>query len=499
MKQLVLLLCLFSLSIARGAETARPNILFILSDDQRWDALGAEHNADIKTPVLDALAKNGILFPLATVAVPMCCPSRAALVTGLLPHQNGYFSNKSWTPAAGAGFTAPTGIELLRQAGYHTSLIGKWHIKPLPWKCGFAEVRTWMPHGADNYVNPELAHGFSDKIKEEKGHVTELFADDAVAFLNERGKRGGRADGAPFFLWLAFTAPHTPQRPIPERCCEPYKGLPREQHPPGFPPDEHNDRPWAQYYSAITHMDEQCSRVLKALAENGFSENTVVIFLSDNGWMMGSHGYFGKILPDDESIRVPLIVHAPPALQGWTGTSNALVSSVDLTATWLELAGVTAPGGWPGQSILPLLRSEHPQPPFRDDVYCEFDDEEAWPGYAFRMVRTHDWKLVVRPRRADKKVRSLEKDFRETEEEKSYFKPPVLEELQLFDLKNDSHELNDVSRDPAAAGALTEMKLRLKGWMRRTDDPALTERFPEWTAHTDKGVEHLSRKDNHAD
>ncbi len=486
---------LFASSAVRAAES-RPNILFILSDDQRWDALGAEKNAQILTPNLDALAASGILFPQGTVAISMCCPSRAALVTGLFSHQSGYFSNKTWTVEAGNGFGQPTAVELLRQSGYFTSLIGKWHIKPVPWRCGFEEVRTWMPHGADNYVNPELAHGFSDKIKEEPGHVTELFANDAVKFLHERRSS---TDGKPFFLWLAFTAPHTPQRPIPERCCEPYKELSRDLHPPGFPPDEHADRPWAQYYSAITHMDEQTGLVLQALKENGFAENTVVIYLSDNGWMMGSHGYFGKVLPDDESIRVPFIIHAPPALQKWKGVSNALVSSIDLGPTWLDLAGVTPPANFSGQTLLPLLKSEHPEPKFRDDVFCEFEDEMAWPGYAFRMVRTQDWKLVLRPHRAGKKLESLEKDFKETEEEKKYFKPPVLEEIQLFDLKNDPHELRDVAHEPTAAVALKEMKMRLEGWMRRSDDPALTPKFPTWTLVKPESIEHLKRKDNHAD
>jgi arylsulfatase A-like enzyme len=478
--------CLLLLCLActlRAEDDARPNILFILSDDQRWDSLGVEGNRDIVTPNLDKLAGEGILFPRATVAVSLCCPSRATLVTGLLPHQHGYYSNKTWSKEAGKGFEEATAVELLRRSGYSTTLIGKWHIAPHPWACGFTDVRTWMPQGADAYVNPRLAHGKSDKIKEEDGHVTELFTDDALKFLRAQKP----AAKAPFFLWLAYTAPHTPQRPVPAHCCEPYRSMPADHRPPGFPSGEKQTGPWAQYYSAITHLDEQIGRVLKTLDESGLKDNTVVFFLSDNGWMMGSHGRFGKIVPEDESTRVPFMLRAPKPYQGWSGVSDALVSSIDLPPTWLNLAGVEAPADWPGRSILPLTRVRSGGS-FRDDVFCEFEDEKAWPGQAFKMVETADWKLVLRPHRNAKDLKNLAKEFKEAQKDHEYLKAPVLKEVQLFDLKNDPFEQHDVSGDAKTEYVRHDMLLRLKDWMRRTQDPGLDEvNFPEWTVLSSPG------------
>jgi N-acetylglucosamine-6-sulfatase len=496
-------LCVLWFSFFLNAAETRPNIVFILSDDQRYDSLGVVGNREVKTPNLDAFAKEGIVFSNATVCVPLCAPSRASLLTGLLPHQHGYFSNKSWNKDAARGFVAPTAMELLRDSGYRTVLIGKWHIDPPPWKCGFDEIRTWMPQGADEYVGAKLAHGKSDKVKENPGHVTEIFTDDAVEFLREvaAGKntppgppllRGGKRErdaqkardedfpplirgdkgGSPFFLWLAYTAPHTPQKPVPEHINALYADMPRGARPPGFPPGEPTPAPWAKYYGAISHMDEQIGRVLKAIDDAGLRENTVVFFLGDNGWMMGSHGYHGKIIPLDESIRVPLVVRGPKASMGWTGASPALVSSLDLAPAWLELAGVKVPAEFAGQSMLPLLRDENAGADFRRDVFCEFEDEKEWPGEAYRLVRTHDWKYVLRPPRSEKELKSLSKKAEKKEEEKDR-KPPDLARERLYNLKADPHELKDLMGEAGTENALQMLRERTREWMERTGDPAL--------------------------
>jgi arylsulfatase A-like enzyme len=454
---------------------SRPNIVFILSDDHRWDGLRAAGNKAIVTPHLDKLCKDSVLFTHGVVAAPQCCPSRAVLLTGLYPHQNGCYSNKLWSKDAERGFGEPTVVELLRDAGYQTTLIGKWHLKPLPWKCGFNEIRRWMPQGADSYEDAKLARGRSDEVKESRGHVTEIFSDDAVAYLNERAKAKG--DAQPFFLWLAYTAPHTPQRPVPQSCRAPYANLPRDHCPPGFPPQaESNDfksGPWAQYYSAITHLDQQVGRVLQAIDDNGLRENTVVVFLGDNGWMMGSHGRFGKMLPEDESSRVPFIVRAPAPLQGWAGASGAMASSIDLPVTWLALAGAPVPETFAGSSLLPLLADPKPKEVFRDTAFFQFEDEKNWPGLAYRAARTADWKYVLRPTRPAKELKSLKKKLLEREEEKENRKMPNLETEQLFDLRNDPHELHDVAAAPQAAAALRDMRERLRQELERTADPAL--------------------------
>jgi arylsulfatase A-like enzyme len=469
---ILLILCCAAALTAEPAPPAHPNIIFILSDDHRYDGLGAAGNDTIVTPHLDKFAKDAVLFTYGFVAVPQCCPSRAALLTGLYPHQNGYYSNKKWNKEAERGFARPTVVELLRDAGYDTTLIGKWHIKPVPWKCGFSEIRRWMPQGADKYEDPELARGKSDDIKKVSGHVTEIFSDDAVSFLKQRAGKPN-----PFFLWLAYTAPHTPQKPVPEACCAPYYQLPRDHRPFGFPPDaKANDGrsgPWAQYYSAITHLDQQIGRVLQAIDDNGMRDNTIVVFLGDNGWMMGSHGRFGKMLPEDESSRVPFIVRAPAPIQGWAGKSPALVSSIDLPPTWLALAGLPVPPEMPGASLLPLLADAQPKEKFRDAVFFQFEDEKHWPGLSHRAVRTADWKYVLRPARSPKAMRELVKELREEEEEKHDRKVPNLEIEQLFDLRNDPHELRDLAGDKNSADTLRDMRSRLRSELERTGDPAI--------------------------
>ena len=463
----------------RAADAAaKLNIVFILTDDQRFDALGAVGNTDIHTPNLDKFAASGVVFTHATVVCPMCAPSRAAMLTGLTTHQDGYYSNKAWSKDVDHQFRTTTALQYLEQNGYRTTLIGKWHVTEEPWRCGVTETRVWMPHGGDAYENPKLAHGASSKIKEVAGHVTEIFTRDAVSFLNESAQRRnhsidqGQAP-APFFLWLAYTAPHTPQKPVPQRAHEPYLTMAADRRPPGFPPAETTVAPWEQYYSAITHLDEQIGLVLKAIDDNGFRDNTMVVFFSDNGWMMGSHGYFGKIIPEDESIRVPLVIRAPAGTMGWIGKTDALASSLDLPPTWLSAAGIKVPESWPGRSLLPLLRDQTPATPFRDDVFCEFEEEKNWPGLSFRVVRTHDWKYVLRPPLTGKDMKSLTKYFAKDMEKHPTRKPPELEHEQLFDLKNDPYELHDVIGSPDAQAAVKDLRARMQAWMEQTRDPAI--------------------------
>jgi arylsulfatase A-like enzyme len=449
--------------------SSRPNIIFILSDDHRWDCFGAMGNRQIVTPNLDALAKSGIVFTHGTVAVPQCCPSRAALLTGLFSPQNGYYSNKNCTKAAERGFAAPTAMTLLQKSGYHTCLVGKWHLKPEPWKVGFDEIRAWMPHGADTYENPKLAFGKKVKVKEVVGHVTEIFSDEAIHFLRDYVKEPAKQ---PFFLWLAYTAPHTPQKPVPHPFNDLYTHLKRDHRPPGFPADVAKPGPWAQYYAAITHLDEHVGRVLKEVKDQGLEENTVIVFLGDNGWMMGSHGRYGKNLPDDESTRVPFIVRAPQKWQGWSGSSNALVSSVDLAPTWLALAGVPIPETWPGSSMVSLLKDQTPKIPFRPYSFSLFKDEKEFCGSAFRMVRTQDYKYILRPKRTEKELKALRKKLAKVEDEKDR-KMPNLNYEQVFDLRNDPHELKDIADESASSEKLHELRALLRGELIRTQDPAV--------------------------
>lgn len=428
-----------------AAQNTRPNILFIISDDHRWDGLGAAGNPKVITPNLDQLAAQGVHFIQGTMHVPQCSPGRAQLLTGLPPHQNGWYSNQYQRQDV----ISPTGFNrypllpaLLNRAGYRTVLIGKWHLASEPWHCGFSDVRTWLPGGGGPYHDIELAHGQSRQKRKYDGYTQEIFANDAVDFLKSPTAREER----PFFLWLAFTAPHSPFQPNPERIRKLYLGKNNEDlWPPGFQAQSHPNR-WVHYYEAISFLDEQVGRVLSTLREENLEKDTVVVFLGDNGFMMGSRGWNGKVIPYEESIRVPFIVGAPSVAK-IKGKTDAAASSLDLPPTFLRWAGVEPPAGWPGRDLTPVLRGEN-----NHEIHysiSEFADSrsEQFGEYAYRLIRTPSYKLIrwEKPEKPD----------------------------EFYDLKTDPRETKNLIDSPALKSVREEMLHQLESWMRKTADPLL--------------------------
>ncbi|MCL6505285.1 MAG: sulfatase-like hydrolase/transferase [Pirellulales bacterium] len=426
----------------------RPNILLLISDDHRWDALGAAGNAAIHTPQLDRLAAAGVYLWQATIHVPQCSPSRASLLTGLPPHRHRWYSNQFQDPAVAApdGFNGlPLLPGLLRQRGYRTVLTGKWHLAPDPGQCGFSLVRTWLPQGGAAYVDVHLARGDSRDPQPTKGYLQHVLADDVIDFLNSPA-----AHQQPFFYWVAFTAPHLPYGPNPPHIQQLYLGKePRELLPPGFPNDiPTND--WRRYYEAVSFLDEQIGRILDALDRAGLQDNTVVVFLGDNGYMMGHKGVgvqggTGKVVPYEGSVRVPLIIRAP-GIARLQGRCEAPVSSLDLPVTILTLAGMAPPHDWPGRDLLPLLRGK-PNHGI-DHAVCEWADEHSdrFGHLAYRLVRTPRFKLIVW------------KDPHRTSE--------------FYDLAADPLEQHNRIDDSALAGTRDDLHSKLERWMQQTEDPA---------------------------
>src|SRR5687767_12607821 len=270
----------------------RPNIIFIISDDHRWDVLGTAGNRHVKTPVLDRLAREGLYFRQATIHVSQCAPSRATLLTGLAPHQSGYYANNfvrkdlEWA----VKFPVPTMPELMQRAGYNTVLVGKWHVAPDPWLSGFSDIRTWLPEAGANYKDPRLARGRSRERAPVKGFTNDIFADSALEFLNSE-----KAKEQPFLLWFASTIPHSPYFPNPSHIEDLYDNIDEHAHPPAFPAgtkvdlslegDSSRSPALAKYYEAVTHLDEIVGRIANTLEKQGIADNTVLIFLGDNGLM----------------------------------------------------------------------------------------------------------------------------------------------------------------------------------------------------------------------
>lgn len=444
-----LLLAAAPIAAAPGpGSDARPNLLFITSDDHRWDALGAAGNAAIHTPVLDRLAREGVYFTQATVNVSQCLPVRASLLTGLAAHTHGAYSHETQRPEASgpAAFAdQPTVPALLRDAGYETVLVGKWHLASDPWKIGFDRTLTWITGGAQRFLDPDVARGESRELHKVEGFTQEILADAAIDYLTR-----GRSPGKPFLLWLAFTAPHAPFAPNPERIEALYRGkTAAELMPEGFPRDiPTND--WLHYYEAVSHFDEQLGRVLETLDKTGLAASTVVVFLGDNGFMMGERGVgatggAGKVVPYEASVRVPMMVRAP-GLQGFTGPSPAAVSSLDIPPTLLAFAGLETPARWPGRNLLPLLQKAGAAG--FEDAYSEWADDRGrrFGHLAHRLVRTPTHKLIV-------------------------WEDPA-QPSELYDLEADPREVHNLAGTPQAAGVETDLLRRLLAWMAKTDDPA---------------------------
>ena len=406
----------------------RPNILFVLTDDQRWDALGCYGNHSLKTPNIDKLAGGGSRFEFFYAASPLCCPNRAVLLTGLYPHQTGIIANRGDIPPG-----LPTIAEKLNESGYVTGFIGKAHLGGDPRKWGFKESPVYFPGGAlrydaDSHKNPILnVHGKETKVQ---GQITQIFADAAIEFLETH-----KSDL--WFLWLATTVPHQPYFKDPKHlysssAIKPPPGWPQGQ---GFKPSI--GAKWTDYYSTISMLDDQIGRILEKLNTLGLSQNTVVFYTSDNGDMFGSHGLSGKEVWDEESVRGPAMMRWPGKIPPRT-TVRSLASSIDFFPTVLDLAKVKIPvSGLEGSSMLPALMGGKSN---RTAVFSEVEDKKHDAGGYWQMIRSDELKYV------------------RLKNGKEY----------LYDLKNDPSELKDLSQATQYQTSIQQMRKQMDQWLSQT-------------------------------
>lgn len=381
----------------------KPNVLFIVTDDQRPDTIRALGNAQINTPNLDELVRTGFAFDRNFCTTPICTPARAELLTGCDSFRNRV-----------PYFALPIDPELtllpkaFQDAGFHTIHVGKWHNDGHPRDKSYDRVRRVF--GADN-KNTYHKNGhwvrFSEESGEVEGHTTELFTDAAIEEID------AAPSDKPWFCFLAYHAPHDPHHSPPpfdtmyEAASMPLLPNYMPEHPIDngamtFCDELHENWPRTQdamrryrarYYGIISHLDHHLGRVLARLRQTGQMENTLIVYVGDQGLAIGSHGLLGKENMYDHSIAGPLILSGPGIVPG--GRSRALSHHTDLFPTVCELAGVPLPpSASGGHSLMPLIRGE--QARVRDAVLCEFcvPDIDERLTQVQRAVRTERWKLI---------------------------------------------------------------------------------------------------------
>lgn len=420
-----------------------PNFLIIFTDDQCYRSIGY-NNEQVNTPNLDRLAGEGMVIENCYVASPICAASRASMMTGLYPQQHGVIAlnNEPFDAFRKGNYKASQALaHRLSEAGYHTALYGKSHLGD-PKTYGFAEGRESRdPRDFDTFA-------------------------DAAKFIEKASKME-----KPFLLWLAPRQPHVPLIPeqkwldlYDEQTIKldlnfreyPLKESINNQGKAGehFYRDSKYTYNWRKlpagpprnqevmkqfikaYYATISHLDFQVGELVSKLDDLGLGENTLIIYLSDNGYHLGNHGLGNKITMHEESVRVPMWMR-------WKGTikpgliSKALVSSLDVYPTLIDLAEAEMPGHVRNKSLKPLILD--PDSEHMPAVYSECTGVGGKKGEGHRMARYNDWKLVLTDQ----------------------------DELKFFDLRKDAHELRGINSSGTEEEMLHQATLKnmLRRWM----------------------------------
>ncbi len=430
---------------------SKPNFVFFLTDDQRWDGMSCAGNEILKTPNMDRIAREGIRFENMFVTTSLCGPSRASFLTGKYVHNHGVRVN-----GGELSLDQKTFPEWLKEAGYETAFIGKWHNRDLGKGRGFDY--TFGFQGQGRYYDPIISENFGPP-QEYKGYVTDILADHAISFLE-------REHDKPFCLLLWFKAPHRSWLPA-KRFESMYQDI-KTPEPPTFN-DTYEGRPDAvknadmkigdfddvpdldtflkNYYRTLLGVDENVGRILDTLDKLGYTNNTAVIYSGDNGFFLGEHHFFDKRLMYEPSIRVPLLVRYPKMIRPGT-TNQELVLNVDVAPTILDLAGVQVSPDVNGKSLEPLLKGQ--SVPWRKDFLYEYYEYPAVHMVRKnRGIRTKHWKYI------------------------HYFEKP--EEFELYDIKNDPYEVNNLYSNPAYKDVVAQLKARLIELRRELKDPDLTD------------------------
>ena len=434
----------------------RPNVVLVFVDDLAADVMGGSSRYPfLQTPNLTRLEQAGATFATAMVPTAVCSPSRASLLTGTYAHKHGVLVNDVQDLTG----ELPNFPALLQQAGYDTGYVGKWHMRNAT-----AEPRLsfdyWLSFkGQGVYQNPTLNE--NGRTFKKRGYVTDILTEYAVDYIQTPRDK-------PFCLIVSHKAGHKPYKaaarherafagaelPEPSNFGETFAGKPAWQRryklcglgragwdacedldiPEGLPLEAWNpyDDEMLTHLRTLLAVDEGLGALVEALENTAQLDNTLFVFTSDNGYMLGAHRLADKRTMYEESLKVPLVMHYPERF-GATGRLPQLVSTLDLAPTILEFAGVATPSTMQGASLVPLLTGTSGA--WREQFFYEYFQERVpGPGVPTTLgIRTARWKYVHYPEL-----------------------PDDLDEL--YDLETDPHELRNLIADPASAGVLTELQ-----------------------------------------
>lgn len=339
----------------------KPNVIFILADQWRAQATGYAGNGQVRTPNLDALSAESVNLINACSGIPVCTPYRASFLTGQYPHTHGLFMNDAHLRPNGHSIA-----QAFAQSGYETAYIGKWHVngqgrtQPIASESRLGFEYWKVLECTHDYNHSEYYAGDSTEKQIWEGYDAEAQTLDAMEYITSR------TGEQPFFLTLSWGPPHDPYQTAPERFRELYR--PEEiLLRPNVPPEaeERARADIAGYYAHCTALDEYLGMIVKAIENNGIAEDTILVFTSDHGDMLGSHGLARKQKPWDESIRIPFLLRYP-ARFGWVGRAvdDIFVDSHDIMPTLLGLAGAEIPSSVQGTDMSPhLVDGTRPEEP----------------------------------------------------------------------------------------------------------------------------------------
>jgi arylsulfatase A-like enzyme len=450
-----------ALAACRRQSRRQPNVVFILTDDQRWDCMSCAGHPYLKTPNMDRIANEGVRFANAFVTDSLCSPSRASFLSGLYAHQHGVRNNFTDYPA-----NLPSYPKALKDAGYTTAYVGKWHMGENndEHRSGFD---YWASHkGQGQYYGTEWnVDGTRQKLD---GYYTHVVTDLAIDWM-KKAKR-------PFAIEIGHKAPHGLWVPEP-KYAHAFDAMPIDRPAtatlPSGTPDWVSKRikTWhgidgplyetndygvfrRSYLATLLSVDDAVGRVFETLNAMGELDNTVFVYAGDNGFLLGEHASIDKRTAWEESIRIPFLVRYPEVIRT-PHVVNEMVLNMDLAPSLVELGGGGEFPAVPGRSFVPLLRGEHPAG-WRTSFLYEYNFETEFPYTPnVRAVRTDDWKYIHYPNGGGHSD---------------------TEKAELYHVKADPTEAHNLIDDPAAQGKLAELRTELDRLLR--DTGALPDQMP---------------------